>query len=77
MEWPPPLKIPFEDKTYRFVKHFNFSSCSAGFQQQLRIKQAVAFGFLGSGRTHPTFSSGGIAEQLSRAAENIEKKTLF
>ena len=77
MEWPPPLKIPFEDKTYLFVKHFNFMFVSAGFQQQPRNEQTVAFGFLGSGRTHPTLSSGCIAEQLCRAAENIEKKTLF
>ena len=77
MEWPPPLKILFEDKTYLFVKHFNFMFFSAGFQQQPRNKQTVAFGFLGSGRTHPTFSSDCIAEQLCRATENIEKKTLF
>ena len=65
------------DKTYLFVKHFNFMFSSLEFQQQPRNKQTVAFGFSGSGRTHPTFSSGCIAEQLCSAAENIEKKTLF
>ena len=43
--------------------------CSVELQQQPRSKQTVPFGFLGPGRTHPTFSSSRIAEQLCCVAE--------